>query len=94
MLQHNLDCFCAEDLEEGSKLECCAFMGDLKREGVLTKAHKKYWDFDECTATFSVMTLSFIVQRMLFSATEPLRRKIAQLEKAGGAPDQAMDMEA
>lgn len=85
---------CAEDLEQDSKLESCSFMGDLRREGVVVKPHKKYWDFDDCAAPFSVMTLSFIVQRMLFSATEPLLQKIARLEKAGGAGDQGMEMEA
>lgn len=75
-------------MEHGSKLELCAFLGDLRREGVLAKAGKKLWDFDECTATFSVMTLSFVVQRLVQasveSATKPLLQKIEALKAQKG----------
>lgn len=75
---------CVEDLEDGSKLEMCAFLGDLRREGVLTKPNKKTWTFDESPAQFPIMSLSFVVQRVVHaaevSATTPLHRRIKELE--------------
>lgn len=70
-----------EDLDHGSKLEYCSFIGDMRRDGLLTKAPKKMWEFDEIHGTVPLMTLSFVVQRLVHAATVPLQQENVELRQ-------------